>query len=264
MISTEPSQTVDNLRAGYADQWLVGFERALFRRTSVELNYVNKTSKDMFDDTCNGNIPELTPDSECDFYVVANLPAVKWDYEALMLRFESRALDKLHLLASWVISESKGSIDANTGATGAFDFYPYHFVNRYGYLLDHSRHRVKLNGYWLLPYDFSLAFDGWWQSEFRWTPYDRAVPGMPYGSQFVEPRGSGKGGSLHQLDLQFTKGFRVGPTRLVLLATVINVANSQNEDDICGSVTGCGEFDFGDGIAWQQPRRYELGFRVEF
>ncbi len=261
---SEPSQAVDGLRAGYADEWVIGFERELTRRTSIELSYVNKISKDGFDDTCNGNVPELTPDSECDYFVVANLPAVKWDYEGLMLRFETRAWDNLHLLASWVISESKGSMDGNTGATGAFDFYPYHFVNRYGHLLDHSRHRVKLNGYWLLPYGFSLAFNGWWDSEFRWTPYDQTVPGMPSGVQFVEPRGSGKGGDRHQIDLQASKAFRVGPARLVLLASVINLTNSQNENNICGSVTGCGEYDFGDGIEWQQPRRYELGFRVEF
>jgi len=151
-----------------------------------------------------------------------------------------------------------------TGGTVDFDYYPYHYVNRWGHLPDHSLHRAKLNGFWLLPYDFSLAFEGWWQSEFRWTPYDPTVDGMPSGSQFVEPRGSGKGGALHQLDLQFAKGFRVGPTRLVALARVFNVTNSQSADEICGSVTGCGEFEFGDAIAWQQPRRYELGFRVEF
>ena len=87
---------------------------------------------------------------------------------------------------------------------------------------------------------------------------------MPYGELFVEPRGSRKGGSLHQLDLQLSKGFRLGPTRVVLLGTVINVTNSQEEWDICGSVTGCGDYGFGDGIDWQQPRGYELGFRVEF
>jgi len=239
----------------------VGIERELFRRTAIELTYVNKNSKDGFDDTCNGNYPERDPDGACDFYLVANLPEIKWDYKALILRFESRAHSKLHLLASYVISESKGSIDANTSAAGSFDFYPDHFVNRYGHLLDHSRHRVKLNGYWLLPYDFSLAFDGWWQSEFRWTPYRWT---SPYGEVFVEPRGSGIGDSLHQINLQFSKGFRVGPTRLVALATVINATNSQTGDEICGSVTGCGDFEFGNAIEWQQPRRYELGFRVEF
>ena len=34
---------------------------------------------------------------------------------------------------------------------------------------------------------------------------------MPYGVLFVEPRGSGKGGSLHRLDLQFSKGFSALP-----------------------------------------------------
>ena len=48
-------------------------------------------------------------------------PEITWDYQGLILRFESRALDNLHLLASWVISESKGSINFNSGATGAFD-----------------------------------------------------------------------------------------------------------------------------------------------
>ena len=132
VFASEPSRAADGLRAGYADQWLIGIERELLRRTSVELTYVNKISKDGFDDTCNGNVPTPNADAECDFYVVANLPAITWDYEALMLRLESRALDNLHVLASWVVSESKGTMDYNTSATSAFDVYPYHFVNRYG------------------------------------------------------------------------------------------------------------------------------------
>ena len=99
------------------------------------------------------------------------------------------------------------------------------------------------------------------------TPCDRSTPTLrstAKGTKVVEPRGSGKGGSLHQLDLQLSKGFRVGPTRLVAIASVINATDSQNETEICGSVTGCGEYGFGEAIAWQQPRRYELGVRVEF
>ncbi len=264
VVAGEPSQTADDLEAGYADEWLIGIEREVFRRTSLELTYVNKTSKNMFDDTCNGNYPDRDPNGACGYYIVANLPEIGWDYQGLLLRFESQALNNLHLLASWAISESKGSINYNTGATGAFDFYPYHFVNRYGYLRDHSRHRVKLNGYWNLPHDFTLAFNGWWQSEFRWTPYDNLVPGLPYGSVFVEPRGSGVGGDQHQFDLELSKGFRIGATRLVLLATVVNLTNSQHETDICGSVNGCGDYGFGDGLTWQQPRKYGLGMRLEF
>ena len=32
------------------------------------------------------------------------------------------------------------------------------FVNREGYLPDHRDYRVKLSGYWLLPYDFTIGF----------------------------------------------------------------------------------------------------------
>ena len=264
IYQTAPNQADPDLQPGYTDQWIIGFEQELFRRTSLELSYVNKTGRDFSDDTCNGNLPEPDPDGACDYWIITNIPDIRSDYEAWMLRFDSSGLDWLHLLASWVVSSSKGAVDSNTSVTGSYDFYPFHFVNRYGYLSDHSRHRVKLNGYVLLPYDFNIAVTGWWDSEFRWTPYSRIVEGMPYGVQFEESRGSRKAGSLHQLDLQFSKGFRVGPTRVVLLGTIINATDSQTGINICGSLTGCGEFDFGDGIEWQQPRRYELGFRVEF
>jgi hypothetical protein len=50
----------------------------------------------------------------------------------------------------------------------------------------------------------------------------------------------------------------------VLLATVINATDSQNENDICNNLTGCADYDFVGQIDRQQPRRYELGFRVDF
>lgn len=264
VIQTAPNQADPDLQPGYTDQWVVGFEQELFRRSSVEVSYIRKTGRDWSDDTCNGNVPEPDADGACDYWIITNIPDIRSDYEAWMLRFESSGLGWLHLLGSWVVSSSKGAVDFNTSATGDYDYYPYHFVNRYGYLSDHSRHRVKLDGYVRLPHDFTIAVTGWWDSEFRWTPYSRVVDGMPYGWQFEEARGNRKAGSLHELDLQLSKGFRLGPTRVVLLGTVINATDSQNGNEICGSVTGCGEYDFGDEIAWQQPRRYELGFRVEF
>jgi len=259
----EPHRTADDLRAGYVDQWVIGFERELFRRTSLELSFVHKESRDLFDDTCNGNIPEPTPESACDYLIVANLPPVKLDYQAWMLRFETRALDWLHLLASWVVSDSNGSVSVNTGNANSFDIYPYHFVNRYGFLPDQSRHRLKLNGFLLLPYDFSIAVNGWFDSEYRWTPTEELEPPL-WGSTFLEPRGNRDAGSYHQLDLQFGKGFTIGPTHLELLATVVNVLDTELTYLVCENVTGCGTYEMGDTIAWQQPRRYGLGFRVAF
>ncbi len=38
------------------------------------------------------------------------------------------------------------------------------------YLGNHYRHDLKLNGYVLLPLDFTIAFNAGWRSAFRWTP----------------------------------------------------------------------------------------------
>jgi len=180
-------------------------------------------------------------------------------------RFEPRAIDRLHLLGSYVYSESKGStFFSSTTMTGDFDIYPYHFVNRFGYPPDHRQHRVKINGYVLLPLDFQVGLVGWWSSPFRWTPIDRTVPGMTYGELFVEPRGSGKAEANHQLDLQVSKGFRVGPTRLQLIASVYNLLSVEGPIWVCNNVEGCGDYELSDPTQWQFPRRFELGLRVEY
>ena len=264
VFSSSPAQIADDLRPAVADELLVSFERELLHRTSLEVGYIWKSTNNLYDDTCAGNYPVPTPDAECSYYVVANLPEVRQDYRAWTLRLESRALDRLHVLASYVNSESRGSTNMTHGYTGDFDVYPYHFDNRNGFLQDHSRHRVKVNGFVLLPYDFSLAFGGYWRSEFRWTPDDPTFPGLPYGTVFTEPRGSRRGDSYGQLDLQVGKGFRLGPTRLRLFGAVINALDSEQPTGVCEMVTGCGEFEPGEATAWQQPRRYELGVRLEF
>jgi hypothetical protein len=124
-----------------------------------------------------------------------------------MLRFESRAIDRVHFLGSYVYSESKGSTWwTSTFLDGAFDIYPFHYVNRFGYLPDHRQHRVKLNGYVLLPLDFQLGFAGWWSSPLHWTPVDLTVPGMTFGRMFVEPRGSRQAEDNHQLGQQGVSG----------------------------------------------------------
>ena len=78
------------------------------------------------------------------------------------------------------------------------------------------------------------------------------------------PRGSREGDSWSQLDVQLSKGFHLGPTRLQLIGAVLNLLDSENATEVCEFVRGCGEFEMGDATEWQQPRRYELGVRLEF
>ena len=263
---TDPTQIASDLAPTYSDTLIVGFERELLRRTSLELSYVDKATRDIFEDTCSGNYPTPMPDAECDAFIVANIPQARRDYTAWILNFESRAVDRLHVLTSYTNSDSKGSIDSANVASADFDLYPYLFENRYGYLGYHRTHRVKASGYVFLPLDFGVGFSGVWGSPFRWTPVERAAlisPGL-WGNVFLEPRGSREGDEWSQLDVQATKAFNLGRVRLQLIGAVLNLFDSENATDVCERTTGCGDFAMGDATAWQVPRRYELGMRVEW
>lgn len=266
VFGQSPTRIAPDLDPPHADEVIVAFEREVYRRTSLEASFIHKETRDLIEDTCEVNLPvptPLTPDTPCGAYVFANLPQARLDFEGWMLRAESRALDRLHVLGSYLYSETKGSIALNTGANPDFDIFPEHFDNRYGYLQDHSRHRVKVNGYVRLPGEWSLGVGAHWRSEFRWTPLD--FKNARYDAYFVEPRGSGKAGDVHQLDLQLSKGFPIGPTRLRLIGTVYNLLDTERPVAVCENVSGCGgEFQTGDAIAWQRPRSYEVGVRVEF
>jgi hypothetical protein len=265
-------QVAPNLRATYADELILAFEREVGTRSSIEFTFVDKKTRDIFDNTCNGNIPTPSADAECDYYVMANIPGLLRDFRGFTARFETRGLQWLTLLASYSYSTSEGSVEYAQNVDTVADVYPWHFNNRYGYLSDHRRHRLKLNGFIDLKGDWTIAFDGFWSSPFTWAPFENPSdnPEIPYGTHFLEPRGSREANSQHQLDLQLSKGFTAGRTRFVLIGTVFNALSSEQPTAVCSHISGCGvdenenPIDMGDSTNWQTPRRFEVGFRVEF
>ena len=160
-LGSDISIIAPDLSPQFAETWIVGFERELFRRTSLELSYVDKATRDVLDDTCIENYPTPSPGTECGAYIIANLPEARRDYTGWLLSFESRAVDRLHVLASYTHSDTEGSTHSNV-ADVEFDLFPYHFVNRYGYLDFHRKHRLKASGYVFIPYDIGLGFNGQW------------------------------------------------------------------------------------------------------
>ena len=264
VFSSAPNQIDPNPKATYADELIVGFEREILNRTSIEVTYVDKKTRDILEDTCNGNIPTPSEDADCSYYIMTNIPGLKRDYKAGMIKFETRAKSWLHILASYTYSKSQGNVEYTQSAGTDFDLYPYHFTNTYGYLSDDRRHRVKLNGYVLLPYQVTVGVDAFWSSAFAWAPY-RDLTSPLYGTEFLEPRGSRRGQDNYELDLQVSKGLKVGPTNMELILAVQNVLNTENVIGLCERDLGCGTgYALGDYDSWQTPRRYELGFRVEF
>jgi len=267
-LSEDDIQVDPGLEPAYADTWSLSYEREVGRRASVELSYVNKKTRGLFEDTCNGNYPEPSEGAECDYFVLGNIPVLARDYQGLVLRFETRSFDWLTLLGSYTYSKSEGNLDQSFGESPAFDLYPIHWVNRYGYLADHRLHQFKLNGFLYFKGDWTISFDGFYSSAFTWQTVQTPSPAdpftVPYGAMFLEPRGSQDGDSAHALNLQLAKGFRIGRTRLVLIGSVYNALSNEYAINVCRDVSGCGGFQTGDYTDWVVPRSYELGFRVEF
>ncbi len=265
--ASAPSRIADGLKPMYADEVVVGVEHAFGPRTSLEVSYVDKETKDIFEDTCNGNLPAASPDAACDYYVMANLPGLKRDYQGVITRFETRPTDRLHFIASYTYSDSKTSVGYTQNSFTDFDFYPFDFVNRYG--LSEAHHHVKVNGYVQLPWQLTAGVNAFWTSAYPWTPLTNQYngEGHPYGGNYVyaEPRGSRKGWENYQLDVELRKGFTFGDTRAQLIGTVLNVLSSEQPTNQCSLVQGCsGGLQLGDPTAWQTPRRYEAGVRLEF
>ncbi len=262
-FSSEPSTIAPDLEPTYADEWIVGIERELTRRTSIGLTYVNKETLDIFEDTCNGNLPTPATGADCDYYVMANLPGLSRDYSGFILDFESRFADWIHILASYTRSESEGNVGYTQNAGIAFDIYPDHFDNAYGYLGDHRKHRFKANGYVDLPLDFTLGFEAFWSSPGVYTATEASET---YGRIFTERRGSRRINDNYGLHLQATKGFTFGrDLRFELIASVFNALDDELVGTVCARVEGCaGGLELDEAATYGQPRRYEAGVRFEF
>src|SRR5262249_44199128 len=153
-------------------------------RSALDLTYVYKKTRRILEDTCIENLHGLTPGPrflDCPYKVLTNPAAARRDYHGLVLRFDGRAGDRLHLVASYSWSISKGSVESTGGSGSEFDVYPVHFANTYGYLYDDVRHRVKLKGFVKLPARFSVGFNAVYQSPFAYSVLQALAPPL-YGN----------------------------------------------------------------------------------
>jgi len=277
--SATPNVIQDGLRPTYAEELIVRLERQLWPRTSVTFTYVDKDTKDIFEDSCIGNVEDgFSATADCSTFEMANLgdDVLRRDYKGAIVTFESRIKNRVHVLASYTYAKSKGSVEYTQNAGADFDHFPEHFRNTYGYLSDDRRHRVKVNGYALLPWDLTVGVDAFWSSAAAFdhirTPPSFGDGSGGYGVEFLEPRGSHRGNTNYQLDLELKKGFTLGSVRAFLIGTVFNVLDGERvtgrcERNSCTLEAGTPnehQVGFLDATSFQVPRSYEVGVRFEF
>jgi hypothetical protein len=290
-----------SLEPQYAEMLLLGYGASLGYDTELEVQYVNKKTRRLLEDTCSGNVFAFTglrdvddtsfytDPGGCIGYVLGNISDLRRDYEAFILRLESRFENRLHLRMSWTVAESLGNTES-TADKGfsiiGFDRFPRDFFQIYGRLSDDRRHRVRFGGYFLLPYHVEVGFDALWQSgqaldyvadcgtllslgaaDFAAIEVDpgivRYCGGEINGNLFLEPRGSRRGDDSYQLDLEVRKGFTRGRFRIDLIATVLNAWSTELPTSyLTQEFSSAGPW--GEVLGHQVPRRYEVGLRLTF
>jgi hypothetical protein len=262
-MGSSPEIIEPGLKPLTTTEYTVGIERELLNRTSVELSYIHKKANHIFEDTCAENVPNPTPDpngTNCSAFEVANLPAAKRDYEGVLLTMLSHPAEWLDFRASYVYSTSRGSIEYTQNAGPDFDVYPALFMNRYGYLSDDRRHRVRLDGYVRLPHDWSLGIQSDYSSPF---PYSKATPALG-NVEYLAPRGSFRASSTYNANVEIRKGFQLGTVNSSLIGTVLNVLGTEQVTGVCETASGCGTIPWGGATGFTQPRSYEVGVRFTF
>ncbi len=256
------------LKTPYTNEINAGVTQKIFSSTSVDVAYVYREGRNIIEDSC-------VDQADCPGpFRLTNTPngesnVLRSDYHGAILTVQSRLRDKASILASYTYSKSRGSVEYTQNAGADFDVFPVHFVNRYGYLSDDARHRIKIDGFYRFPWEITLGSHFYWDSG---TPYNVTTTdtgNAGYGIQFLEPRGSRRLPHFSQWDAQIQKDVALGPVRLGVIASVFNLLNTEIATARNGSVgstdlTNPDNPQFNDNIDYQRPRSFEFGLRLEF
>jgi hypothetical protein len=311
---THGTWTIDpGIKHPFMRQFTAGIERELFKDTSLSVTYINRSYHNMVTcynalatysatektysvlDSATGEMVNktftlysLTSGSASEWHItnVENIkelyPNLDVDinpyrkYWGLEFLFNKRFSNKWQMMASYVYSSAKGTLD-NTSSSddlGWNTWYdPNYWINADGKLTGDPTHMIKIQGTYILPLD--IAFN----------VYFHAITGDAWTQRYRTGRSFGQGritfnvesaGSYHyamakSVDLRIEKTFRLADKyKLGIIFDVFNVFNDDTitswgtrigyDWDISGATSTSGH-DLYDIVL---PRRARVGLRLQF
>jgi hypothetical protein len=210
----------------------IGFTQRIWTNTSLDLTGVWRESSNIFEDSCTTHVA-----GGCPVFIMTNNPngqddVLRSEYQGAILKVETRPFSWLSGLASYTYSESKGSIEYTQNQGTDFDVAPHHFVNRFGYLSDDAKHRIKVSGFARAPWGTTVGLEynrdsGLPYNTTASNPPTAAIAGVNYGTLFVEPRGSQRYPAFDYLNMQLQHDFTFGRVRMGIIGSVLNVLNTE-------------------------------------
>ena len=220
------------------------------------------------------NLDEIRNEIGGSSYVIAEVDGGETKYWEASIEAEYLG-ENSYINASYVWSHYYGNFDQdNTTATtdantfiGSSNYgdgrgrYPWDY--KYGTLSGDKPHKVKVYGYYTVPWDANIGAYFVFQSGKPWEAWDGSIYGYSSGTtRYSEPAGSRRSPSHWQLDLNYTQDFRFsGDMELQFRADIFNVFDRQtgyNNNPYVSSET------FGEYRNYYSPRRVQLSFNFKF
>ncbi|MCO6354602.1 carboxypeptidase regulatory-like domain-containing protein [Pseudoalteromonas shioyasakiensis] len=220
------------------------------------------------------NLDEIRDEIGGSSYVIAEVDGGETKYWEASIEAEYLG-ENSYINASYVWSHYYGNFDQdNTTATtdantfiGSSNYgdgrgrYPWDY--KYGTLSGDKPHKVKVYGYYTVPWDANIGAYFVFQSGKPWEAWDGSIYGYSSGTtRYSEPAGSRRSPSHWQLDLNYTQDFKFsGDMELQFRADVFNVFDRQtgyNNNPYVSSET------FGEYRNYYSPRRVQLSFNFKF
>jgi hypothetical protein len=254
---------VDSLKHPYMDQYTVAVERELFKDASLGVTFIYRSWKDIMGTYDVLAEYELIPweDYTGTTYNVWNLPVVEHQYvqanikkgdpyipddayrtyRGLQLTFTKRFSNRWQLIASYVLSETKGTMDNSFGEDIGWHGKdnPNNWINAKGNVTYDPTHMIKLQGSYVLPLDIHFNASFSYITGNTWTHRAR-FSGLGQGRVTInaEPRGSRRYDDQMNLDLRLEKTFTFADKyRVGLMIDIFNVFND-NTITSWGTIAG--------------------------
>jgi hypothetical protein len=291
----------DDLDPRTSDEFMIGTTRELGRGWSARAHARYRYSFNFWEDTENDsrlrynpppgvarelyieNLAQVRGEIGGSSYVIAELDNSFTKYWEAGFETEWRG-ERAFVSGSYVWSHYYGNMDQDNSAGTSLANDSNIFIgssniadgggrqlwdHKYGDLRGDRRHKLKVYGYYTLPWKASVGAFAIYQSGQPWEEHNyRFYPTSIRGTstsdtnRYAEPAGSNTTEAHHQLDLNYTQNIPIGDRfNLEARLDVYNVYDNQTGYNIQDNFNSA---NFGLPQTFYDPRRFQISLRFEF
>jgi outer membrane receptor protein involved in Fe transport len=285
----------------YTDQFIVGFERELFKDIGLAVNYVYKRGQNyggwidtqgqyvpvVYSDTegidASGRdivVQDLVSDPASRLFLLTNPSQMFTRFNGVTIQLTKKMSHNWQALASLVLSKATGRIGSSVGGPAdepagvanapgqqPFGQNPNDYINTDGRLISDRPVTGKLQLVYQLPHGFLVGVNYNYQQGRPWARQvflPQELVGLPTAILAEKITGDRRVANASTLDVRGQKEFALGKgAGLALFCDVLNLTNSDAYENV-GSRLGTSPDSFALPTQFILPRRLMVGAKVKF